>query len=120
MSKEGEISMTLDEAIKHATEVADRYDELIKTDNHGWGFNGSDENCVKCANEHRQLAEWLIELKGLKASANRGADEHPISYAHCANAMLKMWIDKVLTDGEYSRIMDRLNAYELRKRKNHE
>ena len=55
--------MTLEEAIKHATEVADHYDELIKTDNHGWGFNGSNENCVKCANEHRQLAEWLSELK---------------------------------------------------------
>ena len=34
----------------------------------------------------------------------------PISYMECANAMLKMWIDNVLTDGEYNRIMDKLNS----------
>ena len=34
-----------------------------------------------------------------------------IGYAECANAMLKMWIDNVLTDGEYNRIMDKLNAH---------
>lgn len=65
--------MTLNEAIKHAIEVADHYDELIKTDNHGSVFNGSDENCVKCANEHRQLAEWLTELK-----ERRGAEDDAI------------------------------------------
>lgn len=37
--------MTLDEAIDHAREVAD--------------------GCGKCADEHRQLAEWLEELKEL-------------------------------------------------------
>ena len=36
----------------------------------------------------------------------------PIEYRDCANAMLKMWIDNVLTDGEYYRIMDKLNAFE--------
>jgi hypothetical protein len=34
----------------------------------------------------------------------------PISYTDCSNAMLKMWIDDVLTDGEYNKIMDKLNA----------
>ena len=33
-----------------------------------------------------------------------------ITYQDCADAMLMMWMDKVLTDGEYSRIMDKLNA----------
>lgn len=32
-----------------------------------------------------------------------------IGYDQCANAMLKMWIDNVVTDGEYNRIIDRLN-----------
>ena len=41
--------MTLDEAILHAEEVADRCDV-------------TDGDC-KCAAEHRQLAEWLRELK---------------------------------------------------------
>lgn len=34
----------------------------------------------------------------------------PIGYRECSNAMLKMWMDNVLTDGEYNRIMDKLNA----------
>lgn len=37
--------MTLDEAIKHALEVAEN------------------TTCVDCKNEHLQLAEWLLELK---------------------------------------------------------
>ena len=35
----------------------------------------------------------------------------PIDYFDCSNAMLKMWMDNVVTDGEYNRIMDKLNAY---------
>lgn len=37
--------MTLEEAIKHCEEVAD-------------------SKCDACGAEHKQLAEWLIELKG--------------------------------------------------------
>jgi len=33
-----------------------------------------------------------------------------IGYQDCSNAALKMWIDNVLTDGEYNRIMDKLNT----------
>ena len=36
-------------------------------------------------------------------------EPHSISYADCANAMMMMWIEEVITDGEYNRIMDRLN-----------
>lgn len=39
----------------------------------------------------------------------------PISYQDCANAMMMMWMDDVLTDGEYRRIMDKLNDHESRK-----
>lgn len=51
--------MTLEEAIKHAEEVADGHDRIkqIKT--------VTLEEC-KCAEEHRQLAEWLKELKQLR------------------------------------------------------
>lgn len=35
----------------------------------------------------------------------------PIEFQDCANAMLRMWMDKVVTDGEYNRIMDKLNAF---------
>ena len=51
--------MTIDEAIKHCEEVADRHDRIkqIKA--------VTLEEC-KCATEHRQLATWLKELKQLK------------------------------------------------------
>ena len=42
--------------------------------------------------------------------------KNTISYRDCADAMLKMWIDDVLTDGEYSRIMDKLNEHEKQRR----
>lgn len=40
----------------------------------------------------------------------------PISYKDCANAMLKMWMDNVLTDGEYNRIMYKLNKFDAERR----
>jgi len=40
--------MTLDEAIKHCNEVA----KAIAT-----------SGCEECAKEHKQLADWLTELK---------------------------------------------------------
>ena len=57
--------MTLDEAIKHAEEVAERNEE-----NASWFWdkegNPNYDNCVRRAEEHRQLAEWLRELKKLR------------------------------------------------------
>ena len=34
-----------------------------------------------------------------------------IGFAECANALLKMWIDNVVTDDEYNRIVSKLNKY---------
>ena len=36
-------------------------------------------------------------------------ESQEIGYGQCANVLLKMWMDNVVTDGEYNRIMDRLN-----------
>ena len=64
--------LTLEEAIVHAKEVAeknyrgadfesiDSIDDDIKT------------NCIKCAEEHEQLAEWLEELKLYKDLEEQG------------------------------------------------
>ena len=46
-------------------------------------------------------------------SAQPEPEIKPIEYRDCANAMLMMWMDNVVTDGEYSRIMDKLNAHEI-------
>ena len=42
---------------------------------------------------------------------NELSDIKPIDYQDCCNAMLRMWMDNVVTDGEYNRIMDRLNKH---------
>lgn len=52
--------MKIDEAIKHCEEVM--MENLEKTKDR----NASDPiaiNCFECADEHRQLAEWLKELQ---------------------------------------------------------
>ena len=60
--------MTLDEAIKHAEEVAEENEKFcFKKNGKGGYFNeDTDWNNKKCAEEHRQLAEWLKELKQLR------------------------------------------------------
>ena len=52
MPAQGPVDVTvsdLAEAIKHATEVADR------------------EGCTECGQQHRKLAAWLMELQGAKS-----------------------------------------------------
>ena len=62
--------MTLDEAIKHAEEVAEEKEseaqdlEYSKLD---WKHEAN--RCSKCAEEHRQLAEWLKDYKRLLEQA---------------------------------------------------
>ena len=68
--------MTLDEAIKHAEEVAKQNEEdaIIYSNckNHKKNLceiklvENAEKRCCKCAEEHRQLAEWLKELKQLR------------------------------------------------------
>lgn len=49
--------MTLDEAIKHCEEVAEEQEKYCPTQ------PGKRDEHAECAAEHRQLAEWLKELK---------------------------------------------------------
>ena len=50
-------------------------------------------------------------LDAVKALPSAQPKIKPIDYRDCANAMLKMWIWDVLTDGEYYGIMDKLNKH---------
>lgn len=63
--------MTLDEAIKHAEEVAEEYDRKLKVyeniDEDRPLFTEEETECRLCAEEHRQLAEWLKELRVFKS-----------------------------------------------------
>lgn len=57
--------MTLEDAIRHAEEVA----EIKKTESETAEIQGCDRyalKCEECASEHRQLAEWLRDYKRLK------------------------------------------------------
>lgn len=61
--------LTLDEAIKHCEEKAEELREQagFDTDNERYRMSESEKaDCIECANEHEQLAEWLTELKELR------------------------------------------------------
>ena len=63
--------LTLDEAISHALEVAGEQQERADSAELIDILDGLDvESCKECAADHRQLAEWLMELKDLRAEQN--------------------------------------------------
>ena len=68
--------MTLDEAIKHCMDIAETQEMC--------------SNGKKCAEEHRQLAEWLMELKelSLQIEAPRlgSIEEYHYELAKCKTA----------------------------------
>lgn len=64
--------LTLEEAIVHAKEVAEK--NYRGTDFESIDYIDDDikTNCIKCAEEHMQLAEWLEELKSYKEAEEQG------------------------------------------------
>lgn len=63
--------MTLEGAIKHEKEVAKRkYNEGFLC--HANPDDGELDQCIECAKEHEQLAEWLEELKAYKDAEEKG------------------------------------------------
>ena len=80
--------LSIDEAIAHAREVANTHTQKGKS-----GIclqNGLEcehfSDCLKCAEEHEQLAEWLEELKALRLlldwaiECDFGLDSFPEEY----------------------------------------
>ena len=60
--------MTLDEAIKHAKAKAKEQRYYAKFERNRMMY----QSCVKCAEEHEQLAEWLEQLKEYKQLEEQG------------------------------------------------
>ena len=68
--------MTIDEAIKHCLEVADKNEisaitfkncKEIKTNMYEkLTAEKAESDCLQCATDHRQLAEWLTDYKELR------------------------------------------------------
>jgi hypothetical protein len=63
----------LDDAIKHCEEVAEEnYGKAIEYLNDREVYKHEEQKCVKCADEHMQLAEWLRDYKRLKEQEPSG------------------------------------------------
>jgi hypothetical protein len=58
--------MTLDAAIKHCEEKAKELKEKAHSYSDDERYAGAEADCIECAFEHEQLAEWLKELKELR------------------------------------------------------
>ena len=76
--------MTLQEAIKHCYDVANN-------------------KCGQCAEEHRQLAQWLEELERMKMEKEKPAY---LSLIAASAAVLSFWADKGCgsEDNKYRRV----------------
>ena len=70
--------MTIDEAIKHCEEVAEQNETKalrIGRQYEGTLLDREAKECRKCAADHRQLAEWLRELKEAKRLLKQAVDD---------------------------------------------
>jgi len=82
--------MTLDEAIKHCKEVAERQERASSF----WSKESRHyKSCIECSKEHQQLATWLRELKVFKSRKGewlRMSDEledDRYKCSHCGNVV---------------------------------
>ena len=63
--------MTLEEAIKHCEEVAEQNETRVQSIEQqlvGSAIADYLNDCLQCAADHRQLAEWLRELKNYQTA----------------------------------------------------
>ena len=64
--------LTLEEAIVHAKEVAEKNYRGADFESIDYIDDDIKTNCIKCAEEHMQLAEWLEELKSYTEAEEQG------------------------------------------------
>ena len=75
--------MTIDEAIKHCEEVAWELDKKAMCVEEAYQ-TAEQQNCEQCASDHRQLAEWLRELKEAKRLLRLAVrDLNSINISYC-------------------------------------
>lgn len=65
--------MTLDEAIKQLRAEAEKWESLVNG-----AYKLQDRDCTERATDHRQLAEWLTELKEARRLL-KTADVQPVN-----------------------------------------
>lgn len=92
--------LTLDDAIKHYLEVAEQNEAQAEK----WREEGGEEwgkttACRECAADHRQLAEWLTELKELRRLVDLVAKYAGKSEDICERYLPSINGDLCVTDG---------------------
>ena len=74
----GELMKTLEEYIAYCEEVAEEKEReawsFPKADSKIKGSGSKHSRCMRYASEHRQLAEWLKELKAIKEVIDNQGD----------------------------------------------
>lgn len=66
--------LTLDEAIQHCLDVAEKNETTarrIGQQYEGTLLDRDAKECRRCAADHRQLAEWLIDYKYIKDQVSK-------------------------------------------------
>lgn len=77
--------MTLEEAIAHCLEVAEKNEtqaDKIGRQLIGTAKDREATDCRECAADHRQLAEWLTELKEAKRLLKAAVEDIHKTYHH--------------------------------------
>lgn len=62
--------MKIDEAITHAREIAEKNRQAMNFESEDNIDDDIKTNCLNCATQHEQLADWLEELKMLRELKN--------------------------------------------------
>ena len=101
--------MTLDEAIEHTEEVAEQNEEdaIIYSNCKKYKKNlyeiglakNAEKECCKCAEEHRQLAEWLWQLKQIQDIVQEYHDNY-IEWGTGQSSVAFHKIVKIIEGGE--------------------
>lgn len=92
---------SLEEAIKYCEEVAEKKEKECKwiSGSEDAGMNGAlAKTFAECASEHRQLAEWLRELKAYKedrhsceSCEHEYNSEHQLPCSECSHNFKDRW-----------------------------
>ncbi|MBO7714711.1 MAG: hypothetical protein J6S85_14130 [Methanobrevibacter sp.] len=77
--------MTIDEAIQHCLEVAEQ-NETKALSIEGTIIDRVAKDCRECAADHRQLAEWLTELKEAKRLLKAAVEDFDSIYCRLGDA----------------------------------
>ena len=99
-----EKKLTIDEAIAHAREVAEKNRRAMNFESEDNIDDDIKVNCLNCATQHEQLAEWLEELKMYKSLAPRELvsekqkNNRVIEYSKCFNYGFNTGYNKAIDD----------------------